>query len=88
MFLRKSVLQISSKFTGGHPHHSVISIKLQSNYIENALRHGYSPVHLLNIFRTAFPRNASGGGLFLKTLLGFFQKRFHRIVISICQINP
>ena len=33
---------------------------MQSNFIEIALRHGYSPVSLLNIFRTPFPRNTSG----------------------------
>ena len=52
MFLRKSVLKISSKFTGEHPCRSVILIKLQSNFIEITFRHGCSPVNLLHIFRT------------------------------------
>ena len=39
---------------------SVISIKLQSNFIEITLRHGCSPVNLLHIFRTPFPKNNSG----------------------------
>ena len=39
---------------------SVISIKLQRNFIEIALRHGCSPVHLLHIFRTPFLKNNSG----------------------------
>ena len=30
------------------------------NFIEIALRHGCSPVKLLNIFRTPFPKNTSG----------------------------
>ena len=38
----------------------MISIKLQSNFIEIALRHGCSPVNLLHIFRTTFPKNISG----------------------------
>ena len=38
-----------------------ISVKLLSNFIEIALRHGCSPVNLLHIFRTLFPRNTSGG---------------------------
>ena len=38
---------------------SVISIKLQSNFIEITLRHGCSPVNLLHIFRTPFARNIS-----------------------------
>ena len=39
---------------------SAISIKLQSNFIEIALRHGCSPVNLLHIFRTSFPKNTCG----------------------------
>ena len=60
VFLGKGVLKISSKFTGEHPCRSVISIKLQSSFIEIALRHGCSPVNLLHILRTPFPRNTSG----------------------------
>ena len=61
MFLEKDVLKICSKFTGEHPCRSVISIKLLCNFIEIALRHGCSPVNLLHIFRTPFPKNTSGG---------------------------
>ena len=39
---------------------NVISIKLQSNFIEITLRHGCSPVNLLHNFRTPFPKNTSG----------------------------
>ena len=60
VFLRKGVLKICSKFTGEHPCQSAISIKLQSNFIEIALRHGCSPANLLHIFRTPFPKNTSG----------------------------
>ena len=60
MFLMKGVMKICSKFTGEQPCQSVISIKLQSNFIEIALRHGCSPVNLLHIFKTPFPRNTSG----------------------------
>ena len=60
MFLRKGVLNICSKFTGEHPCRSAISIKLQSNFIEIVLRHECSPINLLHIFRTPFPRNTSG----------------------------
>ena len=59
VFLRKGVQKICSKFRGEHPCRSVISIKLQSNIIEIALRHGCSPVNLLHIFRTPFLRNTS-----------------------------
>ena len=58
--LRKRVLEICSKFTGEHPCRSVISIKLQRNFFEIALRHGCSPVNLLLIFKTCFLKNTSG----------------------------
>ena len=39
--------------------------KVASNFIEIALRHGCSPVNLLHIFRTTFPKNTSGRLLLL-----------------------
>ena len=59
VFLGKGVLKICSKFTE-HPCRSVISIKLLWNFIEVARRHGCSPVNLLHIFRTPFPKNTPG----------------------------
>ena len=56
----KDVLKICSKFTGKHPCRSVVLIKLQSSFIEIALRHWCSPVNLLRIFRTFFAKNTSG----------------------------
>ena len=50
----KGVLKICSKFTGEHPCGSVISIKLQTNFIEITLRHGCSPVNLLHILEHFF----------------------------------
>ena len=55
VFLGQGVLKICSKFTGGHPCRSAISIKLQITPW-----HGYSPVNLLHIFRILFPKNTSG----------------------------
>ena len=66
-FLGKSVLKICRRFTVKHSCRSVISIKLQSNFIEIALRYGCSLVNLLHIFRTPFPKNTSDG-LLLKGL--------------------
>ena len=66
VFLGKGVLKICSKFTGEHPFRSVISIKLQSNFTEIALRHGCSPANLLHIFITPFPMNTILGGCFIK----------------------
>ena len=51
VLLGKGVLKICSTFTGEHPCRSMISIKLQSNFIEIALRLGSSPVNLLHIFQ-------------------------------------
>ena len=57
VFLEKAIPKTCSKFTGEHLCQSVISIKLQSNFIEIKLRHECFGVNLLNIFRTTFPRN-------------------------------
>ena len=60
MFLGKDVLNICRKSTGEHPCRSAISIKLLCSFIETALRNGWPPVDLLDIFRTLFPKNTSG----------------------------
>ena len=60
VFLGKGVLKICRKFTGEHPCWSAISIKLQSSFIKITLWHGYSPVNLLYIFGTPFPKNTYG----------------------------
>ena len=54
LFLRKGAQKICSKFTGGPPCQSVISIKLQSNFMEITLWHDCSPVNLLHIFQDNF----------------------------------
>ena len=51
------------------------SIKLQSNFTEIALRHGCSPVNLLHIFRTPFPKNTSGQ-LLLKAVI-YYEKELY-----------
>ena len=61
MFLGKYVLKICSKFTGENPCRCAISIKLLFNFIEVALRHGFSPVNLLHISIKPFPKNTSKG---------------------------
>ena len=58
---KEGVLKICSKFTGELPCQSVISIKLQSSFFEITLRHECSPVNLLHIFRTPFPKNTFEG---------------------------
>ena len=60
VFLGKCILKIWSKFTGEHPCRSVISVNLQSNFIEIALRYGRFPLNLLHIFRTPFLKNTTG----------------------------
>ena len=68
MFLRKDVLKIYSKFTGEHPCRNAISINLLCNFIEIALRDGCSPVNMLHILKTTFPRNTSGWLLLYQVL--------------------
>ena len=60
VYLRKGALKVCSKFTGEYPCRNAISIKLQRNFIEITLWYGCSPVTLLHIFRTPFPRNNCG----------------------------
>ena len=60
VFLRKGPPKICSKFTGEHPYQSAISISY-CNFIELALWYGCSPVNLLHIFRTPYPKTTSGG---------------------------
>ena len=61
MFLGKGVLKICIRFTGEQRCRNVISKKLLCNFIEITLRHGYSPVNLLQIFRKTFLKNTYGG---------------------------
>ena len=37
------------------------NVKFQSNFIKVTLRHGQSPVNLLHIFKTSFPKYTYGG---------------------------
>ena len=68
LFLVKDVRKICSKFTGEHSCQSVISVKLLCNFIEITLQYGCSPVNLLHIFRTNFPKKICRG-LRLKRLI-------------------
>ena len=70
-FLIKGVLKICSKFTGEHPYRSA---KLQSNFIEITFQHGCSPVNLMHIFRTPYPKNTCGW-LLLSLLYRLYQTR-------------
>ena len=75
MFLGKSVLKICRKFIGERPCRGTISIKLLYDFIdfEIGLRHGCSPVNMLHILRTSFPRDTSGRPLLkLETAYNFF----------------
>ena len=74
VFLGKAILKICSKFTGKHPCRRVISIKLLCNSIEITLRHGFSPVNLLHIFRTSLYKNTSGGLFICQTYLNIVHK--------------
>ena len=71
VFLRKGVLKVWCKFIGEHPCQSLFSIKLQSSFIEIALRYWCSPVNLLHIFSGLFPRNTCGWLLLLILTIAF-----------------
>ena len=93
MFLVKGVLKICSKFTGKHPCRNVISIKLQSTFIEITLRHGCSSVNSLHFFRIAFSKNTSGWLLLI--LAGSYSmikikwaKVFNNGPGKICEMHP
>ena len=55
----KSVLYRTLKIYRRTPMQKCISKNLQSNFIEITLRHGFSPVNLVPIFRTFFYKNTS-----------------------------
>ena len=73
VFLGKYVLEKCSKFTGENTCRSVISIKLLCKFIKITLPHGCSPVNILHIFRTFFPKNTSGGLLLHRDHSNFSQ---------------
>ena len=57
-------------------------LKLQSNFIEIALRHGCSPVNLLHISRTSFYKNTHGG-----LLLYVDYKHFRKCRLGACRLE-
>ena len=59
VFLGKGVLKICSKFIKGTPMSKCDFNKVANHTI--TLRYGCSPVNLLHIFRTTFPKNNSEG---------------------------
>ena len=74
VFLEKSVLKIRSKYAGANSCRGVISINLLYNFNEIALPHGCSPVNLLHIFRTPFPKTPLDGCFWT---FFQFQKQIH-----------
>ena len=72
--LRKGVLKICSKFTGEHACHP--------------LRHACSPVNLLHIFRTPFPKNTSGWLLLDLHFQGSQKKKNSEILSTRTAIPP
>ena len=87
MLLGKGVLKTCSKFTGEHQCRSAISIKLQSNFVESILQYGCSPVNLLLIFRTPFPKNTPGG---LLPKICFHERRtlFNLFQVNVLFLRP
>ena len=63
----------------------LLTLTLQSNFIEITLRHGCSPVNLLHIFRTPFLKNTSGP-LLLK--ISIHLQMVSEAAVCRCSINP
>ena len=61
LFSGKGIQKMCCKFTGEHRCRSVISIKLFYKFVKITLQHGCSPVTLLHIFKTSFPKNTYEG---------------------------
>ena len=58
--LKKRCSENMQQICREHSCRSMISIKLQSNFMEITLQHGCSPVNFLHIFRTPLPKSNSG----------------------------
>ena len=75
VFLGKGIRKICSKFTGETPMLKCDFNKFANQLYWNHTRHGCSPVNLLHIFRTPFPKNISGW-----LIMNKFSQRFHKIL--------
>ena len=73
---------ICSKFTGEYPCRSVVSIKSLCNFFQISLRYECSPVNLVHISRTNFPKNNSGGLLLCSEIMWI--KTQNSIIIVLC----
>ena len=70
----KGIQRMCCKFTGEHRCRSVISIKLFYKFVKITLQHGCSPVFLLHIFKTSFPKNTYEGLLLSVTYFRYTGK--------------
>ena len=69
VFLGEGVLQIYTKFTGEHPCQSVISIKMQSNFIEITIRQWVFSCKICCLFSEYLFLRTPLEGCFWKTFL-------------------
>ena len=88
VLLGKGVLKICSKRTGKHSCRSVISIKLQSNFIEITLWYGCSLVNLLHFFKINFPKNISGALLLLVLKSKYLEERLFSTCLFWFKTDP
>ena len=66
---------------------SVKLLKLQCNFTEITLRHVCSPVNMLHIFRTPFPKNTTGGLLLIIIALLLVSAKLEEAVINFYEIK-
>ena len=68
VILKKGVLRVCCGFSGAYPCVDMISIKLQSSFVETVLLRGCPAVDLLRVCGASFLEKISGGvGLLLNT---------------------
>ena len=79
--LRERCSENMQQFTGEHPCRSAISIKLRRNFIEITLRHGYSLVNLLHIFRKPLPKNTSRRLLLLINKIQNIKEHINKLLL-------
>ena len=78
MFSGEGVLKICTRFKC----QSVILINLICSFIEITPRNENSPVNLLHIFRTSFPKNSSGWLLLSLLLIISYCKKLDKLFIK------
>ena len=83
VFLEKDVF---CKYPANLQENRICRSTMKKNFIEITLQHGCSPVNLLHIFRTPFPKNTSGrlllNGKFYTQLIFCYKKLQNEVAMT------